>query len=261
MLFPPNTNEIQYDEKWNFNGKKEKNCDPDDPNDENKGDNWDHVGLDPEHRLVLKVVPGKRTPENTHILVNDTKQRLNGRTPRLITTDKYPPYKDAILEAFGTTVTPPSTGERGRPRKPYLAPPPGLTYAMVKKTLKKGHISKVETLIVFGNEGTAGEALKESKVSKKINTSFIERQNGTDRNRNSRKARKTLCFSKDKTFHDAMTYFIMYSYNFCWPVRTLRIQTEWGERSVPRTPAMAAGLADHIWTIHEWASFPVVQLN
>ena len=97
-------------------GKKEKNCDPTDPKDENKGDCWDHVVLDPEHRLILSVVPGKRTSENTKIIVNDAKKRLDGRIPRLITTDMYLPYKEAILEAYGTIISPEPTGKRGRPR-------------------------------------------------------------------------------------------------------------------------------------------------
>ncbi len=60
-----------------------------------------------------------------------------------------------------------------------------------------------------------------SLVSNKINTAFVERQNRTDRNRNGWKTRKTYCFSKDWNVHDAVTYFTMYTYNFCWPVHTL----------------------------------------
>ena len=59
-------------------------------------------------------------------------------------------------------------------------------------------------------------------MSRTVNTSFVERQHGTDRGRNARKARKTYRFSKDWRVHEAMTYFTLYSYNFCWPVRTLR---------------------------------------
>ena len=61
-------------------------------------------------------------------------------------------------------------------------------------------------------------------VSRKINTAFVERQNGTDHNRNARKVRKTYCFSKDWDVHQAVTYFTMDSYNFCWPLRTLRVK-------------------------------------
>ena len=89
-----------------------------------------------------------------------------------------------------------------------------------------------------------------------INTSFVERHNGTDRNQNARKVRKTLKFSKEWDVHNAMTYFVAYSYNFCWPVRTLRIKDDMG-RWKARTPAMAAGLAKHVWSTREWVLFPV----
>ena len=97
-------------------------------------------------------------------------------------------------------------------------------------------------------------ALARSTVSRSVNTSFLERHNGTDRHRNARKVRKTYTFSKDWEVHEAMTYFTMYSYNFCWPVRSLR--TEAGEA---RTPAMVASLADHVWTLAGWIKRPTVQ--
>ena len=56
--------------------------------------------------------------------------------------------------------------------------------------------------------------MAKSKASRRINTSFLERQNATDRHHNGRKVRKTYTFSKDWTVHEAMTYFTMYSYNF-----------------------------------------------
>lgn len=261
FLFPPLTNEVQCDEKWSFVGKKEKNCDSEDPMDEDYGDIWDFTALDPESRLILYVLTGKRTSENIHKIVREIKKRTQGRMLRLITTDKYMPYKEAILVEYGEVIHPEHTGRRGRPKKPYRIPKRGLNYAMVKKHLKRGRIVKVDTEIVFGTKKEVEAALRQSKASKKINTSFIERQNGTDRNRNSRKVRKTLCFSKEREEHDSMTYFSLYSYNFCWPIRTLRIQDNWGEVSSQRTPAMAAGLTDHVWSIREWVSFPVVQCS
>ena len=62
---------MQFDEKWSFVAKKEKHCDPDKAADRQQGDNWDHVAFDPEHRLVVSVVPGKRTEDKTHELVQD----------------------------------------------------------------------------------------------------------------------------------------------------------------------------------------------
>lgn len=86
-----------------------------------------------------------------------------------------------------------------------------------------------------------------------MTTVFVERHNGSNRNR--RKVRKTCCFSKDWDVHEAMTYFTMVSYNFCWPVRTLRVEVTKGQYQ-QRTPALAAGLTDHVWTIREWVTYP-----
>ena len=118
----PETSALQMDEKWSFVAKKEKNCDEDDPEDQFRGDCWDHVAFDPEHRLVVSVVPGERTTESVRELVTDVKERLSGRAPELITTDEYSAYEGAILEAFGTEVVPPRSGKPGRPRKPYKVP-------------------------------------------------------------------------------------------------------------------------------------------
>lgn len=112
--------------------------------------------------------------------------------------------------------------------------------------------------IVFGAVAVVTAALAMSKAGGKINTDFIERHNGTDRNRNSRKVRKTYCFSKDWDTHEAVGYFTMYSYNYCWPVRTLRRRQSNGQWS-KRTPAMAAGLTDHVWTLAEWLAVPAVR--
>ncbi len=255
--FPPRTCEAQLDEKWSFVAKKEAHCDPDDPADARKGDHWDHVALDPEHRLVVSVVTGKRTAENTGALVRDFHRRTPGRLMGLITTDEYAPYRGAILDAYGETVTPPRSGKRGRPRKGCKVPPAGLTYATVHKTRSRGRVVKVEQRIIFGTAVDVAAALARSASSRAVNTSFVERQNGTDRSRDARKARKSYCFSKDWSVHRAITYFAMYSYNFCWPVRTLRVKGEDGTWQ-RRTPAMAAGLADHVWPLSEWVMLPAV---
>jgi IS1 family transposase len=258
--FPPSTREVQCDEKWAFVGKKEKHCQDGDPADEHRGDNWDHVAYDPEHRLVLSVVPGKRTAQNTERLVADFQARTGERMMDLITTDEYAPYRTAILNAYGQTVVPPHTGKRGRPCGAYKTPPPDLKYATVHKTRRKGRVVKIDLRVVFGEASAVQAALERSAVSHTINTAFVERYNGTDRNRNARKVRKSYCFSKDWDIHNAATYFTMYSYNFCWPVRTLRVRRGDG-RWHARTPAMMAGLTDHVWSLAEWLTFPAVQLQ
>ena len=112
--------------------------------------------------------------------------------------------------------------------------------------------------MVWGELAAVQAALERSHVSRQINTAFLERYHATDRHRNARKRRKSYCFSKDWDLHNAATYFTMYSYNFCWPVRTLRVRGT-DSRWHLRTPAMTAGLADHVWSLTEWLTFPAVQ--
>lgn len=93
--------------------------------DARRGDNWDHVAVDGEHRPVLSTVPGKRSAEHVQELVDDVKRRTGGRVPRLITADGYAPYRRAILNAYGTRVVPGQTSKPGRPATTgRLAPPP-----------------------------------------------------------------------------------------------------------------------------------------
>jgi hypothetical protein len=203
-------------------------------------------------------VPGARTTENTEALVEDFRRRTGGRLMDLMTSDDYPAYETAILHAYGETVTPPRTGGPGRPKAPYKAPPAGLSYAVVTKRREKGRVVEVGTRVVFGTVAAVLMALGLSQVSRAINTAFVERENGTDRHRNARKARKTYRFSKDWRYHEAVTYLSLYSYNFCWPVRTLAVVDERG-RLRRRSPAMAAGLTDHVWSMSEWLSLPAVR--
>jgi hypothetical protein len=176
----------------------------------------------------------------------------------LMTSDDDPAYETAILHAYGETVTPPRTGRPGRPRAAYKAVPPGLTYATVTKRRAKGRAVEVGARVVFGTAAAVMLALGMSRVSRAINTAFVERENGTDRHRNARKGRRTYRFSKDWRYHEAVTYLSLYSYNFCWPVRTLASKDDEGRR-VKRSPAMAAGLTDHIWPMSEWLSRPAVR--
>jgi IS1 family transposase len=249
---------VQCDEKWAFVGKKEKHCDPEDSDEAKQGDNWDHIALDPAHRLVVSVVPGKRTAQNVEKVVQDFKARTGGRPMQLITSDEYPAYKAAVRKAYGREVVPPHTGKPGRPQAPDKVAPPERQYATGHKMRETGRVVQVDCRVVFGTVLEVMTALAQSAVSKAINTAFVERHHGTDRNRNARKVRKRYCFSKKWQVHEALTYCTLYSYNFCWPVRTLRVRDTDGHWQ-QRTPAMAAGLSDHAWTLFEWLTFPGVQ--
>lgn len=244
---------MQFDEKWSFVAKKEDHVAPGDP--PAWGDAWDHTAVDPEHRLLLAVVPGKRTLENCQTIVQEVKGRTGGRTDLLLTSDAHAPYSTAIEDAYHQLVPVPKRPGPGRPPNPKRVMPADLCYATVCKRRANGRVVEVTRTLVFGLACVLAWWLGRSKVSRQINTAFVERHNGTDRRQNSRKQRKTYGFSKDGETHNAVTYFIGYSYNFCWPVKTLELKAEAGRRQ-PQTPAMAAGLADHVWTLQEWLTYP-----
>jgi IS1 family transposase len=207
---------------------------------------------------VLCVVPGARTAEQTEAVVESVKERTEGRPLQLMTSDDYPAYKDAILHVYGTEVTTTPTGRDTKRMVPEKVPPPELTYATVEKKRWLGRVVEILVHLIFGTMAALAQALRRSKVSRRVNVSFLERYNATDRHRNARKVRKTYTFSKDWQVHESMTYFTIYSYNFCWSVRTLADRDEQGQPR-QRSPATAAGLTDHVWTMREWITFPSVR--
>jgi IS1 family transposase len=227
--FPPESREIQFDEMWSFVAKKQKNCNPDDPADDHKGDWWDFVAYDAESRLVLAVVPGARSIENAEEIVQEAHDRTAGREDVLLTSDELSAYETAIERVYGVPEEPRPPGTPGRPPVvPGREVPAELKYATVHKEREKGRVVAILTAVVLGTWAAVAGALERSSASRAINTSFLERHHLTDRHHNARKSRKTYRFSKDWRMHEAMTYFTKYSYNFCWPVRTLRERTDSG---------------------------------
>jgi IS1 family transposase len=240
---------VQLDEKWSFVAKKQKHCGPEETR---CGDCWDHVALDAASRLVLSVVAGKRTEAQACQGVHELRERTDGRPLNLITTDAYPAYATALAAVYAE---PAPAGASARPVARRL--PDGLVYATVHKVRQNNRVVKSTARRVYGTLLSLAAALA-GAVLGVVNTVFVERNNGTDRHRNSRKARKTYRFSKDWEVHQAMSFFTLYSANYCWAVRTLREEIA-PRRYRPRTAAMAAGLTDHVWPLKEWLLFPATQ--
>lgn len=160
-----------------------------------------------------------------------------------------------ILNTYGERVEYPPTGRPGQPRKPMLEPPKDLVYAMVHKTREMGQVVDVSTRRVFGTCKQMEQALG-SEVSSHVNTTFVERFNGTVRQHNSHKARKTYAFSKEFEQHAAMSWFAVAYYNFCRPYLGLRVKRD--GRWSRRTPAMAASISDHVWSLRAFMRHPFV---
>jgi IS1 family transposase len=166
----------------------------------------------------------------------------------LFVSDELSHY-GVILKDLNHTLVPfERSGKRGRPKNPLIVVNKDLFYATVKKTRKEGRITSVERNIVFGSKQEI-EHILERSPSKTINTSYVERSNGTLRLWDSHLTRKSLTFAKSLDYLHAKLSLLEFSYNFIKPHSTLSKQST--GRKVPVTPAMAAGIANRPWTYPE----------
>jgi IS1 family transposase len=244
--------------------KKDKHCDPDDPDDAKQGSYWDHVIIDPETKLIVSLVVGRRDADTVVQVFTDFYDRTNGALPELITTDEYAVYETVILDTYGVwwrgemDLTPKEVKEFEQSGMPEFYFPVEITYATVQKEREGGRVVEVREQLVLGSEEGLEKTLAESEQSRTVNTSFVERWNGTQRQFNARKKRKAYTFSKELLFHEACTWLVVVWYNFGWCVRTLQQKVqERPPRYHHRTPAMAAGLEDHPWTMKELLAYPL----
>lgn len=261
--------ECQLDELWTFVLKKEEHLTAFEKLARRYGDTWIWTAFDPVCKLVPAWLVGKRTLTDAHRLIKRLKSRLDGHIP-FFTSDDLPHYADALLAEYGVWVTPPRRFNRGRPPAPRLEPPCDLVYAVVIKEREHGHVVRVTTQIIYGTEAQVVARLQASPVSYAISTYGVERNNLTIRQHSRRLGRKVNAFSKKRVYLKHQLDLAFAYYHFCCPHRGLRqklkrpIPTKNGHGSPKRwrqvTPAMAAGLADHIWTIDELLSFRVPPL-
>jgi IS1 family transposase len=208
------------------------------------------VALEARTKFALGVVPGKRTLDSVRRLIGELAGRTDRQTAMFVSSDEYKPYRRVLLEVYGLSRPRRRRYRRGRRPHPRRVPPGGLVYATIHKHRRKGRVVRVTTHRIFGSAAELEQALAASPVSKKLNIAFVERYNGTDRHLNSRKGRKVYRFSKRPQLHQAMTFYAQAVYNFTRAHRGLEVQTADGAR-VRRTPAMAQGVADHVWSIKE----------
>jgi IS1 family transposase/transposase-like protein len=243
---------VEFDEQWSFVKKKQKNCTAEDEH--QTGDFWDHTAIAPDSKLIVSLVVGKRTKEQTQALVQDTQSRLRkGHLPVLF-SDGYEGYEPAILEVFGRRYPAAKSGVAGRPRLDLMRWPQGLAYGQVVKSAKE-KISDGIHLKVIRGKSVLLRTLSLLGYDK-INTSSVERHNGTSRLHNQRKVRKTLAFSKSYLYHGWMSWLSVVQYHFCRAHGSLRRKDERGFHH--RTPAMASGLTYRIWSTRDWLLRPVL---
>lgn len=210
---------IQCDEIWSFVYAKAKNV-PEEHNGEfGYGDVWTFTAIDADTKLVPAWFVGLRNADYACEFINDLKGRLANRVQ--LTTDGHGMYLEAIEYAFGGDI------DYGMLVKLYgTEPEGGRRYSPAKCLSATKHVMQ-------------GKPNYEA-----ISTSYVERQNLTMRMSMRRFTRLTNAFSKKLENHEyALALYFMH-YNFVRPHKTL-------SNPYPKTPAMAAGTTNHIWTIEE----------
>ena len=237
--------ECQLDEMWSFIGKKEKNLGAMEKMKSNLGDAWIWVAFDAVNKVFLAANVGKRTMPFAVEVVEEVR-RVTSRMPLLFSSDQLVHYARALLQVYGRKEYPNRKSARGRTPNARLVPPDDLLYVQVVKQYKENRVFKVTRKIIFGDSEKVDEVLGKSPVSRKINTAYVERGNGTIRHMNARCNRKTLRFSKIKENHVRQLRLSLAYYHFCCPHRTLTKRY-----GIPTTPFMASGLTDHVWSMEE----------
>ena len=216
------------------------------------GKKWIWTAIDTLTRLIVCFLIGDRTLEDARQFLKDLVSRTEERP--LFTSDELPHYADGLKELFHELIPPKPTGQPGRPRKPEKVIDEDLDYATVHKTREKRRIVKVETKVVFGSSERIKKRLEELPGNT-INTSYVERSNLNWRIWDAHLTRKSLMFAKSFRWLKAKFAICVGFYNFIRPHETLSRGADRVFR--PRTPAMAAGVTDHQWTLKALLSYAV----
>lgn len=215
-----NATRIEADEIWAFCGAKQKNASQD-----GHGDIWTFTAIDADSKLMIAWLVGPRTPASAHAFMQDVAGRLKNRVQ--LTTDGHHMYLTAVEKAFGY-----NSVDFAQLVKTYGA------------TLEEGPSRKYSPMVCTG---AVKERIMGKPIEKLVSTSYVERANLTMRMQMRRFTRLTNAFSKKAENHaHAVSLHFMF-YNFCRPHTALTK----ARRGIHTTPAMAAGVATHVWTVEE----------
>jgi IS1 family transposase/transposase-like protein len=217
---------------------------------------WLWVAMDPVCKLILAVDVGDRTLAMAQRLVHQVTRVLAPHCAPLFLTDGFRDYLTALLTHYGRWMQPERHQAKGPRPKPRWMPLPRLLYAQVVKSYRHRRLVRVTHRVVFGTR----EAIEQRLVTRgwKINTAFVERLNLDFRHHIAAIGRRvnTLCKHEAGLRHQ-LALFQTY-HNFVLPHASLRVllpQVAHGTASVKRwqqrTPAMAAGLTNQVWSLRE----------
>ena len=213
---------------------------------------WMAMAIMVSSRLWLGGVISQQRDERLIVALVQHVRACALARPLLICVDGFRAYVKAIQRVFRTPLP---TGKRGRPR---LISWPHIHIGQVVKRYNAKRIIGISRRMAQGSLPIAQMLIADSNGGSMLNTAFIERLNATFRSRLARLTRRTRSLTRN---HQSLTYLMFLMgcvYNFCTDHKSLRLPGVIGGRKwIPRTPAIAAGLTDHRWTVKELLSFRV----
>jgi hypothetical protein len=194
---------------------------------------------------------GKTETDASIELLQQLKRRGHPDAPPPLVSDGWGGHREALIEVYGEV---PEYSGRGRP--PTLKHPgQKWQYLQLVKQRDNGRVIGVEPRVILGDPEQVYAELD-------AHTAYVERTNLTSRHMNGRLVRKTLGFSKRVHMLRAASIWEDVVYNLARHVKTLRLEVNDSTRRwLQRSPAMVAGLADHIWSIEELLSYRPVPSN
>jgi hypothetical protein len=211
---------------------------------------WVHTALAMGSWFLLWVDFGPRTQDMAATLIAQVVART--RQLPLFLTDGWKAYTAALLQVVGRVYRPRRRGHVGRKPKPRLVAPKALFYAQVVKVRNKtGQVVAVSRRVVYGGPRRFGKQLRLRQLGETIQTAFMERWYGTLRGLVAPLRRRTRCLSWSRSRHQGKVWLMVSLYNFVLPHKSLR------QGRTLRTPAMAIGLTDHVWSYREYVLLPV----
>jgi IS1 family transposase len=214
---------------------------------------WLWTAMDPVSKFWLATVVGPRTTAMAQRLVHQVVNRLKGDCVPLFLTDGYRGYETALLSHYGQWL-PPENGQR----KARWMPLPHLHYVQVIKKRVACRLVSVSKRLVFGSWKVTQQSL--AAQGWQVNTAFIERLNLSIRQHVSGLGRRVNTLALSPAGLEQQVALYQLYYNFCLPHAALKQSLDKGataQKWQHRSPAMAVGLTDHIWTLGEVLSFRV----
>ena len=229
---------LEADERHGFVGRKDQPC-------------WEATVIDPRSKFIVQNALGTRTTDLAVRLLFGARSRLHDPHGIVLFTDGWLPYESLFPTVFGRPYQPQRQGSRGRlPRLQYRIPRTS-GHVRIIKSYQGKRVTDIRIERAAGSQRRVDQELASLGYTTP-NTSAVERHNGTARRMNPHQVRRSLAFARLPHVRQTVSDLVNGVYNFCRANRSLRVKLEEPMKRrqyAQRTPAMAIGITDTVWSV------------